>query len=165
MRFVKSMQDRREPRAAFHVNGVMDNRTSENVRPRGPRILIVEDEVFVAMDIERILLDAGFDVQAIAADRREALANAQGIDVAFVDLNLRDGPTGEEIAAELARTYAVRVVYVTANPAQIVHPAQNAVGFIRKPFDDTAIAAAAAIASNRAVSVEAASAITRFVPS
>lgn len=143
----------------------MDNENSQNVGQTPPRILIVEDEVFVAMDIERILLDAGFDVQAIAADRREALANARGIDVAFVDLNLRDGPTGEEIAAELASNYAVRVVYVTANPAQIVQPAQNAIGFIRKPFDDAAIAAAASIASNRVVSAEAASAITRFVVS
>lgn len=122
----------------------------------------MEDEVFVAMDIERILLDAGFNVHAIAADKREALANASGTDVAFVDLNLRDGPTGVDIAAELARDYAVRVVYVTANPAQIVEPAQNAVGFIRKPFDETAIVAAAAIATNRPVPAEATADITLF---
>ncbi|MES2300548.1 MAG: response regulator [Pseudomonadota bacterium] len=140
----------------------MNTGTSTQTPSRPPRILIVEDEVFVAMDIERILVDAGFNVHAIATDRREALANASGADVAFVDLNLRDGPTGEGIAAELARTYSVRVVYVTANPAQIVNPAENAVGFIRKPFDDTAIVAAAAIASNRAVSVDASSAITLF---
>ena len=36
-------------------------------------ILIVEDEIFVAMDIERILADAGFHVAAIAADREGAL--------------------------------------------------------------------------------------------
>ncbi len=140
----------------------MDMQTSEFGHKSGPRVLIVEDEVFVAMDIERILLDAGFNVHAIAADRREALANAAGTDVAFVDLNLRDGPTGVQIAAELAQNYAVRVVYVTANPAQIVQPAQNAVGFIRKPFDDQAIAIAAAIASNRVAPAEAPPAITLF---
>ena len=31
--------------------------------------LIVEDEIFVALDLERILLDAGYHVHAIAADR------------------------------------------------------------------------------------------------
>lgn len=137
-------------------------RTSEIASSAVPRILIVEDEVFVAMDIERILLDAGFNVHAIAADRREALANAAGTDVAFVDLNLRDGPTGEAIAAELACNYSVRVVYVTANPAQIAQPAQNAVGFIRKPFDENAIVAAAALASNRPVSADATADITLF---
>jgi len=140
----------------------MNNAISPDTSARKPRILIVEDEVFVAMDIERILLDAGFSVHAIAADRGEALANANGADVAFVDLNLRDGPTGVSIAEELARKYAVRVVYVTANPAQIVEPAPNSVGFIRKPFRDEAIVTAAAMAVNREVSPRDAADITVF---
>ena len=39
-------------------------------------VLIVEDEIFVALDIERILVDAGFQVAAIAADQHDALAVA-----------------------------------------------------------------------------------------
>jgi hypothetical protein len=31
--------------------------------------MIVEDEIFVALDLERILIDAGYHVVAIAADR------------------------------------------------------------------------------------------------
>ena len=140
----------------------MTNVTTKETAVREPRVLIVEDEVFVAMDIERTLVDAGFKVQAIAADRGEALANADGADVAFVDLNLRDGPTGVIIAEELARKYAVKVVYVTANPAQIVQPAPTAIGFIRKPFYDKAIVAAAAMAVNRQVTPEDAATITLF---
>lgn len=112
-----------------------------------PRILIVEDEIFVAMDIERVLADAGYHVAAIAADSNEALAAAEGVDLAFVDLNLRDGPTGPELARQMARTYGIKIVYVTANPAQIETPADTALGFIRKPFRDTAILSAVNIAA------------------
>jgi CheY-like chemotaxis protein len=110
-------------------------------------VLIVEDEIFIAMEIERILQDAGYTVVAIAADQSEALAAASGAEVAFVDLNLRDGPTGPGLAHELAQRFGVRIVYVTANPNQIEQPAPTAVGYIRKPFSAESIVAAAAIAA------------------
>lgn len=112
-----------------------------------PRILIVEDEIFVAMDIERVLADAGYHVAAIAADSSEALAAAAEADLAFVDLNLRDGPTGPELAREMARKYGTKIVYVTANPGQIEPLAETAVGYIRKPFRDSAILSAVAVAT------------------
>ncbi|TWH84381.1 response regulator [Novosphingobium taihuense] len=110
-------------------------------------VLIVEDEIFIAMEIERILEDAGYNVIAIAADQSEALSAGINAEVAFVDLNLRDGPTGPEIARELASKHGVRVVYVTANPAQIGEIAPQAVGCIHKPFTDKAILTATALAA------------------
>jgi two-component system, response regulator PdtaR len=107
--------------------------------------LIVEDEIFVALDLERILLDAGYSVAAIAADRASAMEAAPGADFAFVDVNLRDGPTGPEIAQRMAADYGVRVVFVTANPTQIADP-DGALGYIRKPFSEASILAAAALA-------------------
>lgn len=105
-------------------------------------VLIVEDEIFVATDIERILEEAGYKVTAIAADRAEALAAAPGAQIALVDINLRDGLTGPAIACDLSRDFGVKIVYVTANPAQIEPRAPHAIGFIRKPFSDDAILAA-----------------------
>ncbi|SFK51310.1 CheY chemotaxis protein or a CheY-like REC (receiver) domain [Sphingomonas sp. NFR04] len=110
-------------------------------------VLIVEDEIFIAMEIERVLQDAGYTVVAIAADQTEALAAAAAAEVAFVDLNLRDGPTGPRLAQELADRFSLRIVYVTANPSQIEQPAPTAIGYIRKPFSEEAILAAAAIAA------------------
>ena len=110
-------------------------------------ILIVEDEIFVAMDIERILEGAGYHVAAIAADRQSALDLVDGAEIAFVDINLRDGKTGPSIACDLARD-GVKVFYVTANPAQIDPIASTAIGFIRKPFSDDAIRNAAALAAS-----------------
>ena len=108
--------------------------------------LIVEDEIFVALDLERILMDAGYCVAAIAADRSEALEAAPQCSFAFVDINLRDGATGPRIAEQIARDHGVKVVFVTANPSQIGIPCE-ALGYVRKPFSDRAILAAAALAS------------------
>lgn len=108
--------------------------------------LIVEDEIFVALDLERILLDAGYRVAAIAADAQTALEAAPGCNFAFVDVNLRDGPTGPEIAERIAREHGVKVVFVTANPGQI-GSCESALGYIRKPFNEQAILAAAANAA------------------
>ncbi|RYX80010.1 response regulator [bacterium] len=110
-------------------------------------VLIVEDEMFIALEIESILQEAGFQVIAIASDQMEALSAGEQAELAFVDLNLRDGATGPDIARELATRYGVRVVYVTANPAQIGEPAPKAIGCIRKPFTPDAILAAAVLAA------------------
>jgi CheY-like chemotaxis protein len=109
--------------------------------------LIVEDEIFVALDLERILLDAGYQVAAIAADSASAIEAAPSCGFAFVDVNLRDGPTGPGIAERMARDYGIKVVFVTANPAQIDGGSNCALGYIRKPFSEAAILAAAALAS------------------
>ncbi|MBW7971832.1 response regulator [Bradyrhizobium sp. BR 10289] len=115
-----------------------------------PSVLIVEDEIFVASDIARILEDAGYHVAAIAADRKEALEAGPQAQIALVDVNLRDGSTGPQIAVDLARDFGTKIVYVTANPAQIAPRAGTAIGFIRKPFSDEAILAAVQRASGEA---------------
>ena len=109
--------------------------------------LIVEDEIFVALDLERILIDAGYKVAAIAADSDGAIAAAADCHFALIDVNLRDGATGPGLATKLARDYGLKVVFVTANPAQIGQ-ADGALGYIRKPFSEAAILAAAAMASS-----------------
>lgn len=111
--------------------------------------LIVEDEIFVALDLERILIDAGYAVKAIAADRIGALEAAADCSFALVDINLRDGPTGPELARTLAQDYGLKVVFVTANPGQIANPS-GALGYVRKPFSAAAILAAAAVATEGA---------------
>src|SRR4051812_46664414 len=105
--------------------------------------LIVEDEIFVALDLERILTDAGYTVAAIAADSVSAIEAAPQCAFAFVDVNLRDGPTGPSIARRMAADYGIKVVFVTANPAQIDLGGDCALGYIRKPFIEAAILAAA----------------------
>jgi CheY-like chemotaxis protein len=118
-----------------------------------PTALIVEDEIFVALDLERILIDAGYAVKAIAADKLGALDAAEDCSFALVDINLRDGPTGPELARTLAEQFGLTVVFVTANPSQIAHPS-GALGYVRKPFSESAILCAAAAATAGVASLQ-----------
>lgn len=130
------------------------------------KVLIVEDEIFVALEIEQIVEDAGFEVGAIAADMQAALESAEGCEIALVDLNLRDGPTGPAIGMELAARYGIRVIYVTANPAQIGPAAVAALGVITKPFRAPSITAALALAASETPDLELAeiAGFTAFLP-
>jgi len=120
-----------------------------------PEILIVEDEFLVALDLEDIVSRAGYQVLGIVADRRDFERVELGRDdrhprVALVDLNLRDGPTGPEIARRLADRFGTAIIFVTANPDQIADPPPTALGYIRKPFAPDAIVAALGHAINEA---------------
>jgi DNA-binding response OmpR family regulator len=106
------------------------------------KVLIVEDEFLVALQLEDMLADGGHAVIGTVPDMA-SLGNLGEIpDIALVDLNLRDGLTGPAIARDLSGRYGVRVIYVTANPGQIDTPAPTAVGIVQKPFTRQAILSA-----------------------
>lgn len=111
------------------------------------KILIVEDEVLVALEMENILQEQGYDVIGIAADLEGAMAfAAENVDLALVDLNLRDGLTGPEIGARLANEFRVAVLFVTANPRLLGDGIAGTVGVLTKPTDPSALTSAAAYA-------------------
>jgi DNA-binding response OmpR family regulator len=83
------------------------------------RVLIVEDESLIALDIEAALLDDGHQVVGIATNEREALELANEAELAFVDVKLTDGLSGPLIGKKLEKGFGVTVIYVTGNPALI----------------------------------------------
>jgi DNA-binding response OmpR family regulator len=113
-------------------------------------ILIVEDEILVALEMECILEERGYHVVGIAADLVDALAFADGsIDLALVDLNLRDGLTGPEIGKRLANEHKANVLFVTANPRLLGDGIAGTVGVLTKPTDEASLTAAVAFALAR----------------
>ncbi|MGY6251644.1 response regulator [Bosea thiooxidans] len=113
------------------------------------RILIVEDEMMVAMEMEGVIEDLGFEPIGIAADRRQARELAElDPDVALIDLNLRDGMTDSDIGRELAAR-GIQVVFVTANPRSAPHGIPGALGVVEKPVNDGTIASVIAFAIGR----------------
>lgn len=102
--------------------------------------MIVEDEVLVAMDLESSLCEAGHEVVGAAGDAEAALRLAEARpEIAFVDVNLRDGDTGPEIARRLAHEHGVRVVFLTANPLSVIGRSTGAFGVLSKPFEPAAV--------------------------
>ena len=116
--------------------------------PPDLRVLIVEDQAILAMELELVLGDAGCDVVGCAMDYAGAMriAEAQRPDLALVDVNLLDGLTGPQIAHQLVRDYGAAVVFLTANPEQIPEGFAGALGAVSKPFDEQTICAVVAFA-------------------
>ncbi len=111
------------------------------------RLLIVEDEVFIALEIERVAAEIGFEAVGIAADAASASRLADEAEFALVDVNLRDGQTGGDIGRELARRGIV-VVFMTANPAQLGTGVDGTVGVLTKPVNENELAEALYYAAN-----------------
>lgn len=98
------------------------------------RVLIVEDEIFVALELEAIIEELGHAVVGIAADSNLALKLADlSPDLAIVDLNLRDGQTGAALGQRLAEEFGIKVVFQTANPTLLGAGVPGTIGVLSKP--------------------------------
>jgi DNA-binding response OmpR family regulator len=98
------------------------------------RVLIIEDEALIALDLEDALTTAGFEVVGIAKSLPEALAAVAqaNFSVAIVDAFL----SGESSApiAEVLHTSALPFVVVSGYEADDLLWAQGA-RFVAKPFN------------------------------
>lgn len=112
------------------------------------RVLVVEDEFFVAFEIESVLKEMGLVPVGIAPDSRTAQKLAAEADLAFVDLNLADGPTGIDVGRGLADR-GVTVIYMTANPAMLGDGIPGTVGVLPKPVNDAELRQAVHFAVHR----------------
>jgi two-component system, response regulator PdtaR len=105
------------------------------------RILIVEDEFLIALELESLLQDAGHDVVGIAASSEEAVALGRELspDLAFVDIHLADGLTGIDVARNLSDQQHVTVLFMTANAKRIPEDFAGARGVIAKPYTERGV--------------------------
>jgi DNA-binding response OmpR family regulator len=108
------------------------------------RILIVEDQAILGMELEFALMEAGHEVVGIAADARQALTLAAEAspDLAIVDINLRDGRTGLAVAQQMAAGLGVTVLFATAEPELIPEQFGGAYGVVVKPYSAPSVHAA-----------------------
>lgn len=111
-----------------------------------PRVLIVEDEALIATDLEIVLEDAGIVVVGWATNGAEAkaLAGEHCPDLALVDIQLKRGEDGLELAKELYACHGVRIVFLTAqsDPATVAR-AQTVThhAYLTKPYSPSNLVA------------------------
>lgn len=115
------------------------------------RILIVEDEMLLALQIEEDLVRAGHEVVGMAESLPAALrlAAREEPEVALVDVFLGDHPEGLKVAAELVRR-SMLVLFLTGSPRRIPHDFAGAVGVIEKPYTPAELTGALAFLMNAA---------------
>lgn len=99
------------------------------------KVMIVEDEMLLAMELESEVEMAGHEVSGTAMNRRQVgdLLQVYRPDFAFVDIHLQDGPTGIEVGRDLA-SKGIPYVFVSGNIKKIPADFGGALGAIEKPY-------------------------------
>ncbi|OWV77247.1 hypothetical protein ATY77_29560 [Rhizobium sp. R634] len=123
------------------------------------KVMIVEDENFIAMELERIAQDAGHQTVGPVSTIEQALAYAPRSDVALVDLSLSDGLSGAQLARRLIDRFGVDVIFVTGSPESVGNGIEGALDVIAKPFTDERIAGALARAQSLRMDFEGRNAV------
>ncbi len=108
------------------------------------RILIVEDEALLAMELEGLIEDCGHVVAGWVTNYEAACraVEEQHVDVAFVDVNIAGSRTGIDLARYLADDDKPIVVFLTANARRLPEDYAGAVGVIAKPYSMSGLKAA-----------------------
>ena len=102
------------------------------------KILLVEDEVIVAMGLERSLRLFGYEVIGIATSGEEAidLALKKNPDVILMDIHIEGNIDGIEAAEEIGKHSTIPVIYLTAytNDETLARAIKtNPYGYLNKP--------------------------------
>ncbi len=115
------------------------------------RILIIEDEALVAMELRFVLEDLGYEVAGVCATAEGALDTVRetDIDLALVDIHLSDGPTGIDLGRRLGQDMGVSVLFITANPGMVRGGVAGTIGVLSKPTDERAVETAVEYALRR----------------
>ena len=109
------------------------------------RVLIIEDEPIIAMDIETIVRDLGHDVTGVAVTRDEAVAAAMADRPGLVlaDIQLADDSSGIDAVKDILAEFQVPVIFITAFPERLLTGERPEPTFlITKPFQRSTVKAA-----------------------
>ncbi len=105
------------------------------------RILVVEDESIVALDIQERLESLGYDVPTPVGSGEKAIVQAGSLrpDLVLMDIQLQGQMDGIEAADHIRRQFGIPVIYLTANAddstverAKFTEP----FGYVIKPFEE-----------------------------
>ncbi|MEL6851094.1 MAG: response regulator [Bacteroidota bacterium] len=111
---------------------------------KNTRILIVEDELLIAMDIKMRLTAMGYQVVGTAQNQAQAweiLATEQA-DLAVVDIELKGKIAGISLAKQIKESLNIPVIFLTSHTdALTVAQARAAkpASYVLKPFNDQSL--------------------------
>lgn len=117
------------------------NADPETAERRHAKILLVEDEAIVALDIKTRLLHLGHEVVGVTSSGEDAIKAVEATrpDLVLMDIRLRGKLDGIEAAQQLRARFDVAVIYLTAygddatlQRAKLTEP----YGFLIKPFEE-----------------------------
>lgn len=101
------------------------------------RVMIIEDEPLIALDIETLVKEIGHDVVGIASTRQEAgaLARKTSPGMVLADIQLADGSSGIDAVNDILKDHNVPVIFITAYPERLLTGQRAEPTFlVTKPF-------------------------------
>ncbi len=107
----------------------------------GEKVLVIEDEKIIAMDLSRRLEALGYTVTGTAGDAESALRKARSLrpDIVLMDIVLPGGTDGVELSGLMRSEFEVPIVFVTAHSDDRTVERAKATGpygYVTKPVDD-----------------------------
>ena len=136
-----SAAPRDRPQLAF----ARDDATGADKRADKPgRILVVEDDFLVALQMESALTDAGLEVAGVAASGEDAieLAMSEKPRLVVMDIRLAGDRDGIDTALQLFAEHGIRCIFATAHhdeqSRRRAAPAR-ALGWLHKPYTMTSL--------------------------
>lgn len=118
------------------------------------KVLIVEDEFSIALDLELYLQELGYEVVGIADHYELALEmiESQSPEIILMDIHLKGAKTGIEVAKIVHKTYRIPVIFLSALADSItIEDAMETepFGYLTKPFKEVDLRNTLAIASHQ----------------
>ncbi|WP_454279556.1 response regulator [Sphingomonas sp. Marseille-Q8236] len=127
------------------VEALVSEALAEIEKQTRARVLIIEDEPIIAMDIETIVRDLGHEVTGVAVTRDEAVALAMEDRPGLVlaDIQLADDSSGIDAVKDILAEFEVPVIFITAFPERLLTGERPEPTFlITKPFQRSTVKAA-----------------------
>ncbi|MGA9796471.1 MAG: response regulator [Rhizomicrobium sp.] len=86
------------------------------------KVLIIEDEPIIALDLENLVTELGHEVVATAASRDEAVkqAHLKKPGLILADINLGEGGSGIDAVNDILNSFDIPVIFVTAYPEKLL---------------------------------------------
>lgn len=147
---------------AAHILGIseadaetdLSSARDELERVASVRVLVIEDEAVIALDVAKIVRNAGHQVVGIAATERDAvdLAKKHLPHLVLADIQLRGGDSGIAAVREILKAVSAPVIFVTGFPERLLtgHGLEPTF-IITKPFNPEMLKTAIAHALNSVV--------------
>ena len=130
----------------FHCIMAIQNQSSK------VKILIVEDEILLAMDMRIRLEKCGYEVAGIASSVEKALQSLiahPDIDIALIDIILQGEEDGIDFASHINEYYKIPFIFLTSHADHLLVERAKTVqpyAYMLKPFDDRGIQVAIELA-------------------
>jgi len=129
-----------------HAADLFDAAVREMQSSLAGRVMIIEDEAVIALDIAAIVQEMGHEVTGVAATRAEAVALAarERPDLILADIQLADRSSGIDAVNDILRRFAgLPVIFITAFPERLLTGDKPEPAFlITKPYSEEQIRSA-----------------------